>query len=105
VRRESQQIWEIMALVAGFGLFCTVVVYLLLTTALSLHAKIVLASSIFYISPVEQDLMKNKSNADRTKFEFESRLWFPSPKLYQWTFRLCCWRKAFATVGEAADKL
>jgi hypothetical protein len=43
-----------MAIVAGFGLFIVVLADFALHAVMALHAKIVLASSIFYISPVKE---------------------------------------------------
>lgn len=94
-----------MALVAGFGLFCATVIFLLMATALNLHAKIVLASSIFYMSPQERDIIKQKSNGERTKFELESRKWFPAPNLCQWLWRSCFWKKKFPLIVESSEKL
>ena len=43
-----------MAIVAGFGLFLFIAGHFALSAVMAMHAKIVLASSIFYISPVKE---------------------------------------------------
>jgi hypothetical protein len=74
IRRDKQQGWEIMAIVAGFGVFLYVAGLVLLTFLLNLHAKILLASSIFYISPVKEEAMKKTAVNYRLKHEFGTRI-------------------------------
>jgi hypothetical protein len=92
-----------MAIVAGFGLFLYVAGHALLSTILSLHAKIVLASSIFYISPVKEEAMKKTAVNHRLKHEFGTRFRLRAPSTERW---LCC-RAAeqMKFVDEAAWKI
>jgi len=75
-----------MALVAGFGVCLWFLANVMLSWALTLHAKIMLASSIFYMTPAESISMKKSSVQDRTRSEFESRSWLEQLPVKRWLF-------------------
>lgn len=100
IRRQQQQLWEIMAIVAGFGLFIVVLTNFALHAVMALHAKIVLASSIFYMSVAQNEVLQKKSVPSRIKHELVSRGWMPQPDLLRWRslpvhLLAACWGTKF----------
>ena len=92
-----------MALIAGFGLCLMFLVEMMLRGVLNLHAKIMLASSIFYISPVKESSMQKTAINIRLKHEHGTRLSLLAPSAVNW---LCCRAKErMGLINEAEWKI
>jgi hypothetical protein len=92
-----------MALVAGFGVCLWFLANVMLSWALTLHAKIMLASSIFYISPVKEASMQKTSLNIKLKHEHATRVNLLPPPAAKW---LCCRaREQMRLIEEAEEKM
>lgn len=89
-----------MALVAGFAVCLMFIAEALLRGALNLHAKIMLASSIFYISPVKEATMQKTAVNIKLKHEHGTRVSLLAPPASKW---LCCRSRERMELFDEAD--